>query len=217
MIYRIQVLMSRNWQLEIHDLWACFNQYFCCRTDYYVSKASNWMQDKYIDDVKEQIQSAIGVDITSATEREEFACTVYSRFPSTSIITTRQGNWGKVMFSQASFSHSFHRRRAGCLWSHVPSELWYLLYQFLCEGWVWSGEWICPGGRYPPTWHGIQSDMVGKRATRILFEWFLVIKFKSTKFDRFSAIEWYSEIDVFSIDLVTRLIFIVHIIISFTK
>ena len=38
------------------------------------------MMDKYIDDAKEQIQSTIGVDITSATEREEFACAVYSMF-----------------------------------------------------------------------------------------------------------------------------------------
>ena len=71
------------------------------------------MQDKYIDDVEEQIQSAIGVDITSATEREEFACAVYSRFPSTSIITTRQQSLGKVMFLQASVSHSFHRKGVG--------------------------------------------------------------------------------------------------------
>ena len=66
---------------------------FFCRSDYYVGNAFNWMQDKYIDDVKEQIQSTIGVDITSATEREEFACAVYSMFPTNFGIITC-----KVMF-----------------------------------------------------------------------------------------------------------------------
>ena len=74
---------------------------FFSRTDYYVSKASNWMQDKYIDDVKEQIHNTIGVDITSATEREEFACAVYSRFSAHQLLPPAK----EVMFSQASVSH----------------------------------------------------------------------------------------------------------------
>ena len=43
------------------------------------------MMDHYIDEAKKQVQNTIGVDITSATDREQFACRVSSMFPKTSI------------------------------------------------------------------------------------------------------------------------------------
>ena len=82
MICRIQVVCLPNFRsCHLSHLSLLLNR----RTDYYVGSAANWMMDHYIDETKEQIQSAIGVDITSATDREEFACAVYSMFSNTSI------------------------------------------------------------------------------------------------------------------------------------
>ena len=50
------------------------------------------MMDKYIEEGQEQIQNTIGVDITSATDREQFACRVYSMFPNPSICWWEKAN-----------------------------------------------------------------------------------------------------------------------------
>ena len=51
-----------------------------CSEDYYVAEASDWRMNDLIDEAKEHVLNTIGVDITSATDREEFACRAYSNY-----------------------------------------------------------------------------------------------------------------------------------------
>ena len=44
--------------------------------------------------------------------------------PLKDLITSRNSSCGKVMFSQASISHSVHRG-IGYHWSYVPSGVWW--------------------------------------------------------------------------------------------
>ena len=61
--------------------------YSNCSEDYYVGQASNWMMSQYIDEAKEHVLNTIGVDITSATDREELACRAYRKLT----------NWAKTL------------------------------------------------------------------------------------------------------------------------
>ena len=64
---------------------------------------------------------------------------VHGDYYVTLIVTTRKWSWGKVMFSQASVSHSVHRR-GGYLWYQVPSG------GYVGDGYVWRGGEVCEGG-----------------------------------------------------------------------
>ena len=91
--------------------------------------------------------------------------TEYKNVGNVSIYTACQPSCGKVMFSQASLSHSV-RRGNGYLWSHVLSR----------------GGWILT-----PCIHGPRTlrDTVDKRVVRILLELVILIVLLQSSYYKF--------------------------------
>ena len=76
--FRINVLVYTVVVLSSHIVMYTFVAH--CSEDYYVAEASNWRMNDLIDEAKEHVINTIGVDITSATDREEFACRAFSNY-----------------------------------------------------------------------------------------------------------------------------------------